>query len=237
MKVSLNSDTATKLSLVVRAVNGWNGTGALATGRSFDGTNTQLSIVPEDDGSIVYGGLHAYAGSSPRTPYVANASTAKISEAGGGPLDNYQHVAYHSGVPLAAGTPVTLGMTARGNEDYTIAAALEITGSPVDDAARSPNPAPVNGSPLPPSTVIQTDDFSPLPGALLVAIGIFTASSANVAISDDAGLTWGQNIDYVGTIGAVAFWTAKVPALPTGNYTSMITRSAGPDPLVSQPGQ
>ena len=225
MIVTMTADTSSRCLLAVRVL-----TGATGYGVTSGSSSPSLSVTPSQNGSRLYGGMHVYSGSGPWPLYVPDSGTTKIADCGGSSSVGHQDVVYRSG-PSVAGSPVSVGMVPRGNEDTVTNAVLEILGSPVEDAS-SPPPVPSpDGSPLALVSSLATADFTPPKGSTILAIAVFSLT-VNDSIADSSGLVWSNGFRYN---HAVSFWLATVPAAPSKSYSAMITRSAGHDPLVSDP--
>lgn len=214
--------------LVVRVLNGAAGIGA--TAKSL-GAGPNLSITPQDTGSLVYGAIYLYDDSAtstwPNTAYDSNTSILEQDSAGTPPFAGHTGIAIES-VKTTAGNPMTLGVVSQGSELYSAVALCEIiaaAGQTLAEDASTPLPVPSdNGDGDYNFVPLFTAEFAPPPGSTVVTIvpaeyqGVIGAPPPGV--SDSTGLTWTLQVWEHPTLGDgnCSVWTAQVP--PAAGYES-----------------
>ena len=146
-------------------------TGAAGTqnGATHNGADVppEAAITPDATGSIVFGALLDFPGSTDLTPAAAATFSANAFGAGG-----CSYGTFYSTSKTASGTPVTLGASAPAGEfNNLVMAEILASGTLAMDAS-----TPV-GLTSAVAASLTTASFSPPPGALLVASAVGVSSS------------------------------------------------------------
>lgn len=230
--VTFTPGVANEISLAVVVLTGANTTSP--AGRT--GTSTSLppnfSITPEFTGSLIFGGW-SISETVNQWPYTAFSAATTILQEAADSNGGKHNVALESAATTTAGTPVTMGVTATGNELAAAQVLCEIApnGTLAVDAS-TPAVVPASGSAALSSLAsISTASFTPPPGSLLVAIiinqngGTVTAAQ----VSSTPALTWTIAVQVRSGAVATGIATAAIPGAPAadGAFPLPVLRSLG----------
>jgi hypothetical protein len=202
--------TAAGMQLTVKVLTGAAATQNGQTAKSSVITTPQLAITPGAAGNRVYGAVSTNSG----TTYTANAQTTFLSNsvAAGPALGTFRSSAVTTASSTTYGATAPSGIPA-GQISLAMAEIVAAaSGSLAEDAS---SPAAVTTAGV---TVISTASFSPVAGALLIAMAATTGGQAGtqtVTLSDSDGGTWTQLTDVSGTaLGNAGVWIRQLAGPP-----------------------